>query len=93
MNYVILIVASIFATHRLTVLVISDQITQRIRDWFFDRWNPSTTWTYVLTCPWCASMWVGAFVALGVVFLPEVWLYFALFLMFSSITGLIEEKR
>lgn len=93
MSYAILIVASVFATHRLTVLLNEDQITHGIREWFFKRWNPSNTWTYVFTCPWCMSIWIGAFVAAGILFFPELWLYFALLLAFSSITGLIEEKR
>jgi hypothetical protein len=38
-------------------------------------------------------MWLGGVVLLGVVFIPQIWVYFALLLTFSSITGLIEEKR
>lgn len=93
MNDLILLVASVFATHRLTVLVTRDTITEKLRNWFFNRWNPMNSWTYVLTCPWCISMWLGGVVLLGVVFIPQIWVYFALLLTFSSITGLIEEKR
>lgn len=93
MEYLILVVASLFAVHRLTVLVIEDKITEPIREKIFTRWNPSNTWSYLLTCPWCASIWLGFAVAAAVVFIPQIWLIPALALGFSSLTGLIEERR
>lgn len=93
MEYFILVVASLFAVHRLTVLIIQDKITEPLRNKIFNRFNPADTWAYLLTCPWCVSMWLGFAVAAAVVFIPNIWIIPALALAFSSITGLIEEKR
>lgn len=51
--------ASVAATHRLTRLVIEDEITRPIREAITDRW-PESKLAYLITCPWCVSVWAGA---------------------------------
>lgn len=91
------IILGALATHRLVVLLNQDVITARVRERILDRWPPHDgSLTYILTCPWCMSIWTGALVtgayalAVGGI---SWWLAIAAVLAFSSVTGLIEEKR
>lgn len=81
------------ATHRLTRLVIEDVITAKPRNAVLKRYPPTReSWSYVLSCPWCASMWTGLAVAAlqgkgGVLGRGLVYA-----LAMSSVTGIIEER-
>jgi hypothetical protein len=55
----------VLATERLTRLVVDDEITADIREWVWKKHSPEETKIgYLLTCPFCASVWAGAVVAL-----------------------------
>jgi len=92
---VILLVYAL-AVARVTGLITLDTITEDIRDsiigWLDDR--PKTLGAYLatlITCPWCAGMWVSLVAA------PLVWFWGdhpvllipALALAFSQATGMI----
>jgi hypothetical protein len=70
--------------------------TQRViaRDRYDDEADPPLL-VYLLTCPWCASMYVGAVAAPIVYFWGESpWLIVpALALAFSHVTGLLATKN
>lgn len=52
------------AAHRLTRLAIQDVITAKPRNRILEKYPPTQdSWSYVLTCPWCAGMWAGLVVA------------------------------
>jgi hypothetical protein len=52
------------AAHRLTRLVIQDVITAKPRNAILKKYPPTQeSWSYLLTCPWCASMYTGLAVA------------------------------
>lgn len=53
----------LLATARLTRLVTGDQITERPRVWLTLKLEGHPQLQYLLHCPWCASMYVGAVVA------------------------------
>jgi Protein of unknown function (DUF1360) len=54
------------ATERLTRLVVDDEITADLREWVWKKYPPeSTKIGYLLTCPFCASVWAGGLVALA----------------------------
>lgn len=90
MTWFFILLVNVFAVHRLTHLVIDDKITEPIRDRIFDRFGqPMDTWTYLFTCPWCVSIWVGALAVVGVYVFPQIWMPLALLLALSSLTGLI----
>lgn len=62
MNMITLILA-LGAVARITRLITSDRITEAPRDWILDRINPLGLGTYLITCPWCMSVYVGFVVA------------------------------
>jgi fatty acid desaturase len=70
----VLLVVYALAVASVTGLVTSDSITEDLRDrlisWLDDR--PRTLGSYVaklVTCPWCAGMWISAAAA------PMVWFW------------------
>lgn len=100
----------VLAVARVTRLVNEDKVTERAREWLVDRaWRiarpqvpgPSRPWAdepllaYLITCPWCASIWVGAVAAPLVYFLgSSPWLLVpALALAFSYVTGYLAQQN
>lgn len=84
------------AVARVTGLVVSDSITEPARDWLIANLDdrPATAGqmiTTLITCPWCAGMWISLAAA------PLVWFWGdspfllipALALAFSQVTGMI----
>lgn len=77
------------ATHRLTRLVTSDAFPPLAapRDWVLRKLGEDHWFSYLVTCMWCASMYVSASVVLLVdhwVSVPLPWLTW---LTASSVTG------
>lgn len=77
------------AVYRGTKLILEDKVTEKPRDWLFDRLNPQETWTYLFTCPWCISIYLGAIAVAGMALIPTWWFYIALVGALSAVTGLI----
>lgn len=84
------------AVARVTGLITTDTITEDARDtvigWLDDR--PKTLGAYLatlITCPWCAGMWVSLIAAPLVWFWGDwpVMLVLALALAFSQVTGMV----
>ncbi len=85
------------AVARLTGLVTTDEITQPIRGSVLtrlDRLPRARYWIETLiTCQWCASIWVAAPVAPLVVWHPtSAWLFVpAVALAMSQVTGMLSD--
>lgn len=81
------------ATHRLTKLVIDDYITEPLRDKVYEKFGEpdESKISYLIGCPWCTSMYAGAFVVAARTIAPKAWRPLAYALAFSSITGWVEE--
>lgn len=47
------------ATWRITRLVVEDEITRPMREAVAERW-PESKLAYLVTCPYCVSVWAGA---------------------------------
>lgn len=84
------------AVARVTGLIVTDTITEGPRDnliaWLDDR--PRTLGSFitgVITCPWCASIWVALVASPLIWFFAEspVMLMPALALALSQVTGMI----
>ncbi|HET7688840.1 MAG TPA: DUF1360 domain-containing protein [Nocardioidaceae bacterium] len=86
------------AVYRLTVLVKDDKITARGRDAVWRRYGApdaeeSGLVSYLLTCPWCLSMYFGAAAVIGRRAMPRAWDPVARVLAFSATTGLLAEGK
>lgn len=84
------------AVARVTGLIVSDSITEPVRDrivgWLDDR--PGSAGALIaelIQCPWCAGMWVSLIAAPLAWFLGDspILLIPALALAFSQVTGMI----
>lgn len=79
-------------THRLTKLVVDDEIVAELRDKWFEKFPPeSTKLGFLATCPWCTSFWAGLLVVVLSTVFPKAWRPLAYALAFSTITGWVEE--
>jgi len=82
------------ATYRLTRLITDDHITEPIRRRFMERYPPETTKLgYWASCPWCASVWVGAGVVTARLVAPKLWGPVASLLAYSAVTGNIAGRE
>jgi hypothetical protein len=81
------------AVFRLTKLVNDDEIFADVRDKLLDRFHPEDTKIgYLITCPWCVSIYAGAAAALARELAPRQWDVVARMLAFSAATGMVAEK-
>jgi hypothetical protein len=90
----VLLLIYALAVARVTGLIVADAITEPIRDWIIARLDdaPGSAGEWVatlITCPWCAGMWVSLVAAPLVWFWGDspVMLIPALALAFSQVTG------
>ena len=44
---------------RITRLITDDYITGWLRAWIIGRFGPDSRTAYLVTCPWCMSLWVA----------------------------------
>lgn len=65
----LLIILAVLAVARLTHLVTTDFITDRPRAWLGQ--HAPTSIAYLVTCPWCLSMYLGFAVAVPVMLWPH----------------------
>ena len=85
------LVEDALATHRLTKLVIDDKIAEPLRNEVLKRVPDDGKIAYLLTCPWCVSIWTGTAVSIARHATPRLWRIAARALAGSSVTGIIEE--
>lgn len=53
------LIADVIAVRRLTRLIQDDRITEELRDLYWDKFPVNTKMGFLLTCPWCVSIWAG----------------------------------
>jgi hypothetical protein len=92
------IVFDVFATYRLTTLVKDDKITEDLRNVVWRKYGmpsdeDSHKISYLLTCPWCLSVYFGAAAVAGRTLFPKLWGPAAKALTYSALTGLMAEQR
>ena len=92
------IVFDVLATYRLTTLIKDDKISEDLRNRVWARYGlPSDEdarkVSYLLTCPWCLSIYFGAAAVAGRRLYPRAWGPVAKALSYSALSGLLAEAR
>lgn len=76
------------AVYRLTKLVIDDEIMEEVREAIWEKFPAeSTKIGYLITCPWCTSIWMGAAIFAMRKLHPESTDYITKVLASSAVTG------
>lgn len=88
----------ILATYRLTTLIKDDKITEDIRNVVFQKYGEpsdenSHKISYLLSCPWCLSIYFGGLAVLAGARWPRMWKPVSKALSYSALTGLMAEAR
>lgn len=81
------------AVYRLVKLVRDDRITERMRVTAIERYGPpeDSKVTYLLHCPWCLSIYLGAAITLSRRRWPRATALAARTLALSATTGLLTQ--
>jgi|tagenome__1003787_1003787.scaffolds.fasta_scaffold20708636_2 hypothetical protein len=84
------------ATYRLTTLIKDDKLTENMRGAVFRRYGEPTgdnprKISYLMTCPWCLSIYFAALAVVGRRKAPKVWAPAAKVLAMSAGTGLLAQ--
>jgi hypothetical protein len=78
------------ATYRVTRLATRDMVTAPIRNAFWKKFPPETTYIgYLSTCEWCFSFWIGSAFVLSAIIIPSVTYIVATVYAVSAIAGLL----
>lgn len=83
------------ATYRAQKLVRDDKITEPLRERVVNRYgSPEDSYlSYLITCPWCLSMYAGALLALGRIVAPRTTDAVSRALALSAVAGLLAERE
>ena len=78
------------ATYRLTRLIIRDELLATPRNFFWKKFPPEKSLLgYLLTCPWCISIWVASFLQISSIIIPEATFAVEVVLALSAVAGLL----
>lgn len=86
------LVLDTIAVYRLTKLIIEDKLTEPVRDLVFDKFPQGGMMRYLITCPWCISIWAGIVVFGLRKVSPETATYLSSILAASAVTGIAATK-
>ncbi len=85
------------ATYRITRLIIRDELLARPRNFFWKKFPPEKSLLgYLLTCPWCISIWVASILQISSIINPEATYVVEIIFALSAIAGLLtahEERQ
>lgn len=73
--------------------MVEDQITEKLRDKIWEKHPPHEGIGYVLTCPYCASIWVGGAITIAKLAAPTLSKPLRYGLALSAVTCLYEDWR
>lgn len=87
----LLVLLTIGAIARVTRLITADKLTEPIREWLTDRWGEESKRAYLVSCDYCASMYVAPIIATVAVLWPtnRVIIIGLIALTASFVSGLI----
>lgn len=82
------------AVYRLVKLVREDKIMERPREWWWSRHDPeSTQLGYLLSCPWCLSIYAAAALSVSRIVFPRFTRLLSRTLALSAVTGIMTERE
>jgi hypothetical protein len=77
------------AVYRLCRLVIEDDVTERLRNIVWKKWDASQGVGYLITCYWCTGFWVSSLVVTSYIIVPVPTVAISLVLALSAFAGLV----
>lgn len=86
------LIADVIAIRRLTRLIQEDRITEELRDLYWDKFPIDTKMGFLLSCPWCVSIWAGLAIFGLRKLSPETANILSGLLAASEITGQLVQK-
>lgn len=88
------LVNDILAVKRLTKLAQEDYLTEPVRNYLYDKFPPETSKIgYLISCPWCLSMWIGAGYFLLRHRYPDFTDFLSSTLTASLVSGVLSERE
>lgn len=81
------------ATYRLTKLVREDKLTEPLRDRVHAHSGPDGALSYLVTCPWCLSIYFGAALSVSRIVAPRLTRVLTRALALSALTGILTERE
>lgn len=92
MRDVLRFISDILAVYRLTKMIMEDRITLEFRDWYWNRFPSNTKMGFLLTCPWCVSIWAAIIVVGARKAFPETGDILSKVLAMSAVTSVAFQK-
>lgn len=80
------------AVYRLTKLITEDRITEEMREFIWDRTQQGSKLNYLISCPWCVSIWAGVAIFTLRKISPDTADWLSAVLASSAATGLAITK-
>lgn len=78
------------ASYRVTRLFTRDMITAPLRNAFWKKFPPESSYLgYLSTCEWCFSFWIAAAFVGGFIIIPSVISIIAIIYAVSAVAGLL----
>lgn len=87
-NYVILVLAA----YRVTRLITTDTVTEKLREKVWKKFPPNTMIGYLITCNWCTGFWISVKFVVAYILVPDVTFVVSLVLSTSALVGIIASK-
>lgn len=81
------------ATYRGTRLIVEDQVAEKLRDRIWDKHPTDHGIGYLITCPYCTSVWVGTAISMSKLAAPKASKPVRYLLALSAVTCLYEDWR
>lgn len=93
MMLIVSLFVATFAVARVTRFIVDDQLSIGFRRWVLRKWGDDSRMGYLVTCPWCVSVWIALPIMPVATLWPTVWVIAALSIPAASmVTGLLLDK-
>lgn len=88
------LIVDALATYRGTRLIVEDQVAEPLREWIWKDHPPHENGLgYLVTCPFCTSVWVGGAIAIAKLAAPSLSKPLRYALALSAVTCMYEDWR